>query len=210
MNNSIRTHNQLWKPALAALAVVAGCVTAQVPSPSQSTAQTSSPASAEDSIAGSTTVYLVRHGEKTTFAPRDPDPDISDQGKRRADALAKRLKDAGVTTIIVSQFKRTGETAAPLAKALGITPETITAGFTGGADSVAAAIMRHHGEKILVVGHTNTIPLVIAALGGPQLPHLCDAEYSNLFVLNIAPNRNPTLVRLHYGLGDPVSASQCR
>jgi broad specificity phosphatase PhoE len=209
MNNSIRTQSLTWKLALAALAVTGGCVTAQVPSPSQSTAQTSSPAPA-DSIAGTTTVYLVRHGEKTTFAPRDPDPDISDQGKRRADALAKRLKDAGVTAIIVSQFKRTGQTAAPLAKALGLTPEMITAGQTGGADSVAAAIMRHHGEKILVVGHTNTIPLIIAALGGPELPHLCDAEYSNLFVMNIAPNRNPTLVRLHYGLGDPVSASQCR
>src|SRR6266550_8197086 len=210
MNNSIRTHTLLWKLAVAALAVVAGCVTAQVPSSSQSTAQTSSPAPAGDSIAGATTVYLVRHGEKTTFAPRDPDPDISDQGKRRADALAKRLKDSGVTTIIVSQFKRTGQTAEPLAKALGVTPEMITAGLAGGADSVAAAVMRHHGEKILVVGHTNTIPLIIAALGGPQLPHLCDAEYSNLFVMNIAPNRNPTLIRLHYGLGDPVSASQCR
>ena len=69
--------------------------------------------------------------------------------------------------------------------------------------------MRHHGEKVLVVGHTNPIPLIIAALGGPQLPHLCDAEYSNLFVMNLAPNRNPTLIRLHFGLGDPVSASEC-
>lgn len=207
MNYSIRYQTFAWNVALAALAVTAGCATAQVPS--QSTSQTSSPAPAQDSINGATTVYLVRHAEKTTFAPRDPDPDISDMGKRRADALAKRLKDAGITAIIVSQFKRTGETAEPLAKATGVTPEMITAGVSGGADSVAAAVMRHHGEKVLVVGHTNTIPLIIAALGGPQLPHLCDAEYSNLFVMTIAPNRDPTFTRLHYGLGDPVSASQC-
>ena len=131
MRYSIRYQTLTWKLAVGTLAVVGGCVTAQVPT--QSTAQTSSPAPAGDSIAGMTTVYLVRHAEKTTFAPRDPDPDISDMGKRRADALAKRLKDSGVTAIIVSQFKRTGQTAEPLAKALGITPETITAGLAGGA-----------------------------------------------------------------------------
>ena len=155
-------------------------------------------------------MFLVRHAEKSTMRPDDVDPDITSAGKRRADALASRLGTAGVTAIITSQFKRTQETAEPLAAALRINPEIIPAGPQGSSDSVAAAVLRHRGGKILIVGHSNTISGIIQALGGPHLPNLCDSEYSNLFVLYVPPSGKADLTRQHYGARDPAPDQACQ
>jgi phosphohistidine phosphatase SixA len=186
------------KASIAALAIVTGCATGQQPSADP-------PAGREV-----TTVYLVRHAEKSTMVPTDPDPDLTDAGKRRAANLATRLGAAGVTGIIVTQFKRTRETAEPLATAIRVEPEMIPAGANGSADSVAAAVLRHRGGKVLVVGHSNTIAGIIVALGGPHLPNLCDTEYSNLFVMYIPTSGKVELTRQHYGASDPAPDKACQ
>jgi phosphohistidine phosphatase SixA len=189
------------KLSVAALAIVAGCATAQSPAVAAADSQ---------AAPGITTVYLVRHGEKVTRRPDDPDPDISADGKRRAKALATRLGKEGVTAIIATQFKRTQETAEPLASAMGLTAEIVPAGDNFHADAVAAAVMRHRGGKILVVGHSLTIGPIIAALGGPYVPNLCDTEYSNLYVMYIPPSGQPELKRQHYGMHDTTPDLACQ
>jgi broad specificity phosphatase PhoE len=64
------------------------------------------------------TIFIVRHAEK---ADATKDPDLSEAGRARAEALAKTLRDANITAIYATEFKRTQQTAAPLAKILGIT-----------------------------------------------------------------------------------------
>ena len=186
------------KLSIAALAIVTGCATAQ-------TSAADPPAAP-----GMTTVYLVRHGEKSTMRPEDPDPDISLDGKRRAKALATRLGAAGITAIIATQFKRTQETAQPLASATKVTPEIVPSGDSSRADSVVAAVLRHRGEKILVVAHSLTLAPIIAGLGGPRVPHLCDSQYSVLFVMYIPASGNAELKRQHYGVRDPEPDEACR
>ena len=71
------------------------------------------------------TVFLVRHAERADDANAGPkmtgtDPDLSGQGVLRAQALARALKDAKITAIYTTEFKRTRQTAAPLATALGV------------------------------------------------------------------------------------------
>src|ERR1043165_7635728 len=68
-------------------------------------------------------VVLVRHAEKGTNS--DKDPDLSPAGRARADALAEMLKDSGLVAIFTSEFKRTIETAAPTARAVGIEPTVV-------------------------------------------------------------------------------------
>jgi broad specificity phosphatase PhoE len=156
-----------------------------------------------------TTVYLVRHGEKSTAIPNDPDPDLSSAGRARAGALAVLLRNSGVSAIVTTQLKRTRETAQPLAALMGVVPEIVPTGDSTHADSVAAVVKRHRGEKILVVGHSNTIGSIIAALGGPRLPNLCDGEYSSLFVMTFVGSGPSTLIRQHYGTLDPLPDSAC-
>ena len=60
-------------------------------------------------------VFIVRHAEKASTGGNDPD--LSVEGQKRADALAQILKDSKITSVFVTEFKRTQETAAPTARA---------------------------------------------------------------------------------------------
>ncbi len=185
------THEFYRKLSVVALLFSAACVTTRQTDP------------------GVTTVYLVRHGEKSTAVPNDPDPALTPAGRARAEALAAKLANAGVTHIISTQWTRTRETAQPLASRLGLTTEIVPTTGSAFADRTAAAVLRHRGGTILVVGHSNTIASVIAALGGPRLPDLCDSEHSNLFVMRITKLPGPSVVREHYGATDPAPDSAC-
>ena len=154
-------------------------------------------------------VILVRHAEK---AAGGSDPSLSESGQIRTKALAAAIADAHVTAIITTTFKRTFETAEPFAMAHGITIEKIAVGGDSPAHvmAVAAAIRKHAGEVVLVVGHSNTVPAIVNALGGPKLPDLCDASYATLFTLVPAKDgRSAQVVRTKYGAPDPDGAETC-
>lgn len=185
------THEFYRKVSFVALLFGVGCVTTRPAGPEV------------------TTVYLVRHGEKSTQLPTDPNPELTPAGRARAAALAAKLRSAGVTHIISTQWTRTRETAQPLASQLGLTTEIVPTTGSDFASRTAAAVLRHRGGTILIVGHSNTIASVITALGGPRLPDLCDSEHSNLFVMKITKSPGPSLVREHYGAPDPAPDSAC-
>jgi broad specificity phosphatase PhoE len=149
------------------------------------------------SLRGQTTVILVRHAEKAA-APAT-DPPLTADGEARARALSETLRDAHVDAIITTNLTRTRATAAPTAKALGITPEVVQAGSATHVQNVVSAIKRHTGRTVLVVGHANTVPEIIAALGGPKLADICDATYDELFVLTPREGAKPSLVQARYG-----------
>src|SRR4051812_32901322 len=123
-------------------------------------------ATASTLAAQTTTVILVRHGEKAA-APA-ADPPLTPEGEARARDLWAAVKDAGVSAIISTQFLRTKGTVQPTAAALGLTPEIIPAAGATHPQAVADAIKKHAGHTVLVVGHSNTVPAIIAALGAPK------------------------------------------
>jgi broad specificity phosphatase PhoE len=151
-------------------------------------------------------VILVRHGEKQP-TPAD-DPSLSEAGMARASALADAMSLSLPSTIVVSARKRTAETAAIVAKISGVTP-TIIGLDAAHVKSVAAAVMKAKGV-VLVVGHSNTVPAIVTALGGPKLPDICDASYATMFVVTPAANGVPAnVVRTSYGAPDAPAAASC-
>lgn len=161
-------------------------------------------------MAQATTVILVRHAEK---AAPDGDPPLSAPGRARAAALGAALADQPLGIILTSEYRRTIETAAPLATARGLVPVVVAA--RGGPDSNAAAVARAlhaapAGSAALVVGHSNTLGPIIAALGGPHLADLCDGEHATLFVLQLPADGPPRLLRARYGAPDAPGATDCR
>lgn len=195
-------------PWLAA-AAVAGLLGLSAPAGAQNARSGAATARQAPSAAPATLVLLVRHGEKAA-APAD-DPPLSDAGRARAQALAAALADARVSAIVVSSRRRTLDTAAPLAAARRLTPEVVPIGgsTTEHVAAVAAAVRRHAGGVVLVVGHSNTIPAIVAALGGPRLPDLCDASYATLLALELPADGAPRLVRAAFGAPDPADAATC-
>ena len=158
---------------------------------------------------GATVVILVRHAEKAA-APA-ADPPLTEAGVARARALATALADANVRAVITTELIRTRETARSLADALGLPLETVHTGVLGvHAKAVADAVRAHAGQTVLVVGHSNTIPSIIAALGGPKFGDICDTQYSNLFVLIVRPgDKKADLVVSSYGAPSPDAATTC-
>jgi broad specificity phosphatase PhoE len=135
------------------------------------------------------TIFIVRHAEK---ADDTKDPDLSPAGRARAEALAKVLRDANITAIYATEFKRTQETAAPLAHALGIEVTIVPAA----AIADLATKLKSASGNALVVGHANTIPDLIKTLGIAAPLTLADADYDNLFIVVL--EEKPRLLRLHF------------
>ena len=158
--------------------------------------------------AQATTVILVRHAEKSDANPGDRDPALSEAGQQRARALADALADAGVQAVLVTPLQRTRLTAAPLMEQRRLQAQVVAISPTHVAD-VAKAVREHRGHTVLVVGHSNTIPAIVGALGGPKLPDLCDAQYAQLFTLVIPEQGTPSLVRAQYGPSDAPTAGDC-
>ena len=135
-------------------------------------------------------VVVVRHAEKATNG--GDNPDLSSAGRARADALARILKDSGITAIFISEFKRTQETAAPTATLIHVTPTVVAAKDT------AALVARLHqlSGNALVVGHGDTIPNIVKALGINRPINIPDADYSELLIVILGDK--PQLFQLHY------------
>ena len=151
-------------------------------------------------------VLIVRHAER---APGSGDPPISELGRARALALAEIGKSAGVSAIITTQLQRTQQTASPLADSMGITPVVVATqpDIAKHAAAVAAAVRMQAGKTVLVVGHSNTVPAIVAALGGPKLPDLCEPEYDSLITMILDAEGSVRTVRTRFGAATPVDAA---
>ena len=133
-------------------------------------------------------IILVRHAERAPSTATD-DPPLTDAGKARAQRLAATLAKAEIRSVFTTRFRRTQETARPLADLLQLTPieESDTVELVG-------KLRAHGGETVLVVGHSDTVPDVIKAFGGPSVT-IADDAFDDLFVLSPTTG---ALTRLKY------------
>ena len=148
-----------------------------------------------------TTIVVVRHAERSTDHPSDPS--ISAAGQDRARALSAVLRDAAVTDIYTTHYKRTRQTAEPLAQQLGLTiqerPINAANSATYAHDLAQEILTRSAGKGVLVVGHSNTVPDIVKALSGHAVPAMTDAEYDHIFVVVIPATGSPRLMQLRFG-----------
>jgi broad specificity phosphatase PhoE len=147
-----------------------------------------------------TTLIIVRHAEKA-LTPAD-DPGLTPEGQARAAELARQLVDAdvvaGVNAIYSTPYKRSLETARPLADALDIAINTYDPADTE--TTLDRIVEEHTGEVVLVVGHSNTLPALIANLGASKnVPAIADAEYDNIYIISIPWFGKTKTIRLRYG-----------
>ena len=147
-------------------------------------------------------IYVVRHAERADSAPAAGqamtapanDPPLSAAGHARAARLATMLRSADIWQIIATEYQRTRQTAAPLAKALSL--EVVTAP----AREPAALMTRIREAKgnVLVVGHSNTVPELLKTLGVKDAIAIPESEYDNLFIVTRPATGEPILVRLRF------------
>ena len=129
-------------------------------------------------------VYLVRHAERADDGMaaelQQADPALSNAGEQRAERLAVMLGGARIVAVYATEYMRTRDTGQPLASRLGLAVLESSARNPG---SLVARLRAEHSDDIvLIIGHSNTVPEIIKAFGGPDVSIAGD-EYENLFVL---------------------------
>jgi len=139
-----------------------------------------------------TTVYLVRHAEKA--ATPAADPPLLESGVQRAKELARKLGKARIKAIYASQFLRTQKTAEPLAQQLGIAITVVPVKMSATNPNqlspqylteMTKRVYSNSGGNVLIVGHTNTVPEIIKALGGDIAPTIDETVFDDLFVVTV-------------------------
>jgi phosphohistidine phosphatase SixA len=138
-------------------------------------------------------IYLVRHAEK---ASSGKDSELTKGGRERALTLSRTLSDAGIDTIYSTDFKRTRDTAAPLAERLGLEIRI----YDWDALEALATNLQCAGGRHLVVGHSDTTPQLVGMLGGEPGPAVDErGEYDRLYVVTVGPDGTVTTTLLRYG-----------
>lgn len=153
--------------------------------------------------AGGVTFIVVRHAEKVD-ASRDPD--LSPAGHARAQALAQRLGQAPLAAAYVTEFKRTGQTLAPSVQARGLVA-TAYAAAEPAATFAARLRAAHPRGVVLIAGHSNTVPDIVAALCACSVAPMPDHEYDRLSLIRIDAGGTPSLSVQRYGAATPAPAT---
>ncbi len=145
-----------------------------------------------------TTVVVLRHAEKELGSIADAP--LSPAGGRRAELLASMLGDGDAigrpVAIYVTDTRRSQQTAGPLARRLNLMPTVVD----GEPQAIVAQIDReHHGEVVVVIGHSNTVPTIVAQLAGIHgLPEIKEDEYGTMYVVSVPSLGKASVLKLTY------------
>lgn len=147
-----------------------------------------------------TTVVLVRHAEKQVNA--DGDAPLSQEGEIRAARLARMFGDVSpfgrIQRIYVTDTRRAQQTAAALAQRLDLAPDIVPARSSN--QELARRVLRENrGGRALIVGHSNTVPVIVSALaGGADVPEMSEDEFDTVYIVTVPTIGRPSVLRLKY------------
>jgi phosphohistidine phosphatase SixA len=147
------------------------------------------------SVSPAATIVIVRHADRSRAMSADAL--LSSDGEDRARQLSEVLKDAKIQRIYVTEIRRTQQTAEPIAARLHLKPIVVVK------ENIDELVnhLREAGdnETVLVVGHADTVPLIINRLGAGPAPPIGDTEYDRLTVLFTGIAGKAHSVTLRYG-----------
>jgi len=137
-----------------------------------------------------TTFVIVRHAEKADDGTRDPP--LSAAGQSRAQALAQRLARSGLVAVYATPFRRTQQTAQVVATSAGL-PVTTYPADVAPSEFAATLRARHRHGTVLVVGHGNTVPEIVASLCSCRIAALDESVYDGIYTIRITPDGKASL-----------------
>lgn len=136
------------------------------------------------------TVLVIRHAERANDA-------LTPEGEKRAETLARLLRKKDVSAIFSTKTNRAIETVNNTAERLGIPIQYYNYTSTEGIANLIKS--EYVGKVVLVVGHSDTVPPIIEALGVSSAPPIAN-EFNNLFIVTIRHDGVATLTHLKYDI----------
>ncbi len=145
-------------------------------------------------------IYIVRHAEKASNDPKDPE--LTSAGIARANALGLQLRDKGISKIYSTNFKRTMATAKPLGDFIHV-PVEVYKNDTAG--RMLNNIVKSR-KNALVVAHSNTTVSMLDSLHVPHVKKVIpDGEYDNLFIVTVKKGAAVKVDEKKYGAPSPAA-----
>ena len=142
-------------------------------------------------------IILVRHAEKIADDLTGKDVPLSKAGQKRAQLLAEMLKDSGINVIYATDTVRTRDTARPTAKALRLPIKMLD---QRNPEVAVKRLQRENpNDVVLIVGHADTLPELLEALGYRRQIRIPSNDYSDFFVVIPHPGKAPSVIRVGYG-----------
>ena len=130
--------------------------------------------------------YFIRHAEKDRSDSTNKNPSLTIQGLERANKWARFFKDKNIAAVYSTNYKRTQQTALPIAKEQNL--EIIS--YTAKELISEKFIANNKGKNIVIVGHSNTTPeLVNSLLGEKKYEDIADSENNNVFIVTLKKNK---------------------
>lgn len=151
--------------------------------------------------AADVTVYVIRHAEKQAVEGDTPmsmsaisadDPPLSSAGQLRAMGLVEDLPVREIDAIYVTKTKRSYDTASAVMALTGIEPIYYPPRDVEG---LVARLRKRHGERVLVVGHSNTVPALLQGLGVQEPIEIADDQYGDLWIVTVTATGTTLEVR---------------
>lgn len=134
-----------------------------------------------ESKTANTRIYFVRHAEKENDGTADPN--LSEMGKASAERLSQYLGNKQVVEIYSTPYNRTTQTGEPLAKVLG---KEINIYDPRDPKALQEIVRKNQGKNVLIIGHSNTVPMMINFLGKDKhLEKIPEEEYNRLFIVDL-------------------------
>lgn len=148
-------------------------------------------------VAATTSIFLVRHGEKAMDAEN---PALTPAGRARALSLAQTLRSVALDAVYSTDTARTRQTATPTAEAQGLPVRIYDKD-----ELVRLSLqLRQTPGRYLIVGHSNTTPELVAKLGGEPGAAIDEiGEFDRLYVIVLHPDGSVETLLLRYGDAAP-------
>jgi 2,3-bisphosphoglycerate-dependent phosphoglycerate mutase len=154
-----------------------------------------------------TTVIMVRHGEQNAATE---EMELTDAGLKRAQELARVLKDVDIAAIYATLKMRTQQTAEPTAQEKKISVSTYN--YNAYWDLVKLTgdlLTRHRGKAILICGHSDDVPIMAKIFVGQYSPNqkvdvIPKEVYDNLFLVSVPASGKTRVLQLKYGAASPT------
>jgi 2,3-bisphosphoglycerate-dependent phosphoglycerate mutase len=151
--------------------------------------------SCEEQAGDLTTFILVRHAEKADDGTNDPD--LTREGEGRALKLAFMLKDTEIDAVYSTDYRRTKNTAKPLAEMQDLDVQQYEPNKP---EEILRIIDQHKGKTVLMVGHSNTIPWTANLLLGKKVyDDFKESEYGIMLIVSVGKtNKGGKGMRMNY------------
>jgi broad specificity phosphatase PhoE len=121
-------------------------------------------------------VYVIRHLQKAA----GDDPPLTPEGAAGASKLADILADRGIGAVFATPTRRAIQTATPLAVRLGL-PVTR---YDPADNAALLEATRAIPGNVLIVGHSNTVPDLVAKFGGERPAPMTEQDYGTIYVVH--------------------------